>query len=71
MHECLIVSLRILSGDGDWQVRCVDVEKKGYQDGFLWDAILELRRRNLLRLLLPAFVLAKKLSSIYCVSKVT
>jgi len=41
MHDCLIVSLRILSGDGDWQVRGVDVEKKRCQDGFLCDAILD------------------------------
>jgi len=29
MHGCLVVSLCILSGDGGWQVRDVDVEGKG------------------------------------------
>jgi len=31
----------ILSGDGGWQVRGVDVEKKRCQDGSLWEAVLE------------------------------
>jgi len=29
----------MLSGDGGWQVRSVDVEEKGYQDRPLWDTI--------------------------------
>jgi len=29
MHDCLVVSICILSGDGGWQVRDVDVEEKG------------------------------------------
>jgi len=31
----------VLSGDGGWQVRDVDVEEKGRQDRSLWDAVLE------------------------------
>jgi len=31
----------MLSGDGVWQVKGVDVEEKGCQDGCLWDGILE------------------------------
>jgi len=48
---CMIVrssAICILSGDGDWQVRDVDVEEKGCHDRSLWDAVL--RRRNLLRM---------------------
>jgi len=29
MHDCYIVSVCILSEDGGWQVRDVDVEEKG------------------------------------------
>jgi len=31
----------LLSGDGGWHVRDADVEKKGYQDVSLWNAVLE------------------------------
>jgi len=31
----------MISGDGGWQVIGVDVEEKGYQNGSLWEAILE------------------------------
>jgi len=31
----------MLSGDGRWQVRDVDVEEKGCQDRSLWDVVLE------------------------------
>jgi len=31
----------ILSGDGGWQFRDEDVEEKGSQNRFLWDAVLE------------------------------
>jgi len=41
MHDCSIVSICILSGDGGWQFRDVDVEEKGRQDRSLWDAVLE------------------------------
>ena len=41
MHHCKVASIRILSGDGGWQVRDVDVEEKRCQDEFLWDVILE------------------------------
>jgi len=30
----------ILSKDGGWQVRDVDVEEKGCQDRFLWETVL-------------------------------
>jgi len=33
MTDCQIVSICILSGDGGWQVRDVDFEEKGCQDG--------------------------------------
>jgi len=36
-----MVSMCILSEDGGWQARDVDVEEKGRQDRSLWDAILE------------------------------
>ena len=39
MHDCQVVSICILSGDGGWQVRDVDVEKRGRQDRSLWDAV--------------------------------
>jgi len=42
MHDCLIVSMCIPSGDIGWQVRDVDVEEKGRQDRSLWDAVLEM-----------------------------
>jgi len=35
MRDCQIVGVCIFSGDGDWQVRGVDVEEKGCQDGSL------------------------------------
>jgi len=41
MHDCYVVSICIVSGDGGWQVRGVDVEQKGRQDISLWDAVLE------------------------------
>ena len=39
MHDCWIVSICILSGDGGWQVRDAGVEEKGWQDRYLWDAV--------------------------------
>jgi len=41
MHDCSVVSICIISGDGVWQVRGVDVEQKGRQDRPLWVAFLE------------------------------
>jgi len=41
MLDCSVVSICILSGDGGWQVRDVDVEEKGRQDRYLWDTVLE------------------------------
>jgi len=41
MHDCKVVSIGILSGDCSWQVRDVDVEENGFEDGSLWDAVLE------------------------------
>jgi len=41
MHDCKIVSTCILSGDGGWQVRDVDVEEKRFQERSLSDAVLE------------------------------
>jgi len=37
----LVVGVCILSGDGGWQVKGLDVEEKGCQNGSLMDAILE------------------------------
>ena len=37
----MVVSICILSGDGGWQVRDVDVEEKGRQDRSLRDDVLE------------------------------
>jgi len=37
----VVVGVCILSGDGSWQVRGVDVAEKGCQGGSLKDAILE------------------------------
>ena len=39
MHDCWIVSICMLSGDGGWQVRDAGVEEKGWQDSSLWDAV--------------------------------
>jgi len=41
IHDYLIVSICILSGDGGRQVRDVDVEERGRQDRPLWDAVPE------------------------------
>jgi len=41
MHDCWVVSICILYGDGGWQVRDVDVEGKERQDRSLWDTVVE------------------------------
>jgi len=35
------INICILSGDGVWHVRDVDIEGKGCQEGSLWNAVLE------------------------------
>jgi len=47
MRDCYIVSVCILSGDGGWQVRDVDVEEKGCQGRSVWDALLEASQLDL------------------------
>jgi len=41
MHDCWVVSICILSGDGGWQAKEEDVEEKGCLDRFLCDAVLQ------------------------------
>jgi len=49
MHDCQIIGMCIVCGDGVWQFRDVDV-KKGFQDESLWDAVLEASQPALLPL---------------------